>query len=666
MKSLSFLAVFFVLMTYSVYAQDNGSHVTYSDNKVEHWMMNNNVMDTINGNWISILAHPIAGGISGVLSYYYSDSNKVFVAGGVTGAGTWVNNTYMYDPVTNTYSPRANIPTLRGYGRMVRCRGKFYLIGTTTTGFTTPDGGTYEYDPVTGAWVTKAVQPAPLLTEMSVCVWRDSLIITIGGSTSGFTGAVNSVRVFDPVANTWTVLSGTFLQTEMSGGAACIGNEIWVAGGYNGTFLNTTHRGTITPGSPISISWRTAGASPFNTGIYRCANGVWNGYALFGPTQNSTTTPTGLVNGIKAADSTMRNFLPSGPTVANRELSVAARPDSVRFYCHGGYNGAATTSQSERYAFVAPAPPFPPAFCCGSTAYSAITGGTPGPAGDDVTLTVSCPFTINYNGVTYTQVSICTNGFCVLGSSTFSGFTNDLCATTAGHNPMLAPFYDDLNTTVGGTITYTTLGTTPNRVFVVQYDNVAYFTGTGTVTCQIRIYEAFVISGTNMIDYSYGTATPNPSASGSIGLSNQTGGSGNILSLTPAATCGNTTTSTTVCNNTVAYNQASGVLYRFGCGLPVVTGNNGSNIPTNYFLAQNYPNPFNPTTTIKYGLPKSGVLKLVVYDLLGREVKTLVNEFKQAGSYEINFNASSLASGVYLYRIEAGDFIDTKKLLLVK
>jgi hypothetical protein len=83
-------------------------------------------------------------------------------------------------------------------------------------------------------------------------------------------------------------------------------------------------------------------------------------------------------------------------------------------------------------------------------------------------------------------------------------------------------------------------------------------------------------------------------------------------------------------------------------------------------LEQNYPNPFNPTTSISYSIPKAGNVRLTVFDVLGRDVAVLVNEFKTAGSYTIGFNASELSSGVYFYRIEAGDFKDVKKMTLVK
>ena len=88
--------------------------------------------------------------------------------------------------------------------------------------------------------------------------------------------------------------------------------------------------------------------------------------------------------------------------------------------------------------------------------------------------------------------------------------------------------------------------------------------------------------------------------------------------------------------------------------------------PTSYSLFQNYPNPFNPSTMISYNLPKRAHVMLTVYDVLGREVRVVVNIVEQPGGYEVNFNASDLPSGVYFYRLTAGSFVATKKLLLLK
>ena len=89
-------------------------------------------------------------------------------------------------------------------------------------------------------------------------------------------------------------------------------------------------------------------------------------------------------------------------------------------------------------------------------------------------------------------------------------------------------------------------------------------------------------------------------------------------------------------------------------------------IPKNFMLSQNFPNPFNPTTTISFAIPSSAFTSLKVYDILGNEVATLVNEEKPAGDYEITFNASTLTSGVYLYRLSAGNFTEIKKMILMK
>jgi hypothetical protein len=88
-------------------------------------------------------------------------------------------------------------------------------------------------------------------------------------------------------------------------------------------------------------------------------------------------------------------------------------------------------------------------------------------------------------------------------------------------------------------------------------------------------------------------------------------------------------------------------------------------VPTNFVLFQNFPNPFNPNTTIKYALPRVSQVSLTVYDILGRQVSVLVNERKEAGVYEVKYDGSNLASGVYFYRLQAGDFVATKRLLLL-
>jgi len=83
-------------------------------------------------------------------------------------------------------------------------------------------------------------------------------------------------------------------------------------------------------------------------------------------------------------------------------------------------------------------------------------------------------------------------------------------------------------------------------------------------------------------------------------------------------------------------------------------------------LSNNYPNPFNPTTKISYTIPERSNVSLKIFNLLGSEVASLVNEEKSAGTYEIEFNAANLSSGIYFYRIQAGAFVETKKMILLR
>ncbi len=117
------------------------------------------------------------------------------------------------------------------------------------------------------------------------------------------------------------------------------------------------------------------------------------------------------------------------------------------------------------------------------------------------------------------------------------------------------------------------------------------------------------------------------------------------------------------------FDNKTGSMQAWTCAVDLqLTGisNNHNPVPKSYSLSQNYPNPFNPTTNIKFDIPRTGNVRLVVYDMLGNEVALLVNNDLKAGSYTTDFNASNLASGVYFYKLVSDGFIDTKRMILVK
>jgi len=103
----------------------------------------------------------------------------------------------------------------------------------------------------------------------------------------------------------------------------------------------------------------------------------------------------------------------------------------------------------------------------------------------------------------------------------------------------------------------------------------------------------------------------------------------------------------------------------------VVSAEGNENLPTEYSLEQNYPNPFNPSTKLRYSIPQTSNVIIKVFDILGNEIETLVNEEKSIGTYEVEFSVGqnsilSLSSGIYFYQLRAGSFVETKKMLLLK
>jgi hypothetical protein len=124
------------------------------------------------------------------------------------------------------------------------------------------------------------------------------------------------------------------------------------------------------------------------------------------------------------------------------------------------------------------------------------------------------------------------------------------------------------------------------------------------------------------------------------------------------------------CDNALAENwqasQSHGTPGKINSGLSDINFKKKDNLPREFALLQNYPNPFNPTTTIGYQLPVTGYLTIKAYDLLGREVATVFEGVKAAGNYSVSFDASGLASGIYLYILKANDFTQSKKMLLLR
>ena len=115
-----------------------------------------------------------------------------------------------------------------------------------------------------------------------------------------------------------------------------------------------------------------------------------------------------------------------------------------------------------------------------------------------------------------------------------------------------------------------------------------------------------------------------------------------------------------------AAEYSAGFILHFMENVTVAVNGYNPGLPSTFSLSQNYPNPFNPASTVEFRIQSSEFVTLKVYDVLGREVSTQVNEVKEPGTYTVEFDAAGLAGGVYFYCLTAGDFVQTRKLLLLR
>jgi hypothetical protein len=332
-----YTALFFIL-TYSVcFSQPDGVIFKNPDGYAEHFLFNIQ-SDTLYGNW-SHITH-IQQPLFGVTSYYWGNS-RVFICGGADSSGVPVPYCYFYNITTNSYEPKDTLPEGRYLGKLVRVKDSLYLVGSVGSNFNIPDGKLFRYNPFNNKWLEKAPVPAPFLEEMAVCVWKDSLIIAIGGSNNGFGGAVNTVQVYNPSTNVWRVLANTnnyFLINISAAQAECIDSSIVVIGGYSSVIYNTVYRGLIENDDIESLRWWLPDSlyTPFGTGVYRVGSTQFGNYMLFGPALASSSCINELW-GFNIVDSTWIRFLPNSLDVAAiRPVALRITSDSVFLFTFGG------------------------------------------------------------------------------------------------------------------------------------------------------------------------------------------------------------------------------------------------------------------------------------------------------------------------------------------
>lgn len=607
--------------------------------------------------------------------YSRNDTGWIYVMGGEIG----LNNVRKYNINTNTWTSVSPLPTGKDRGGSARLKDSLYMIGgANASNVYTSDF--YRYDIRNDAWTSRA--PLPVILGWSDGAgYQDSLVYVAGGYNG--TTTVNTVYVYNCISNTWRTCS-PLPAIRFGGGMALSGDTLVYCGGVDGaTVQSTTYRGVISQADRSVITWTTGASMP--TGMFRIDAHSWGCKGIIVTGGSSAVAFTSVSNACwsYSPGANVWTTLPNKTAAwtAGQSGSVSLNGGIWKLVCASGYGGAGTISNTEI---------FTDTLCPVATNTTLVLvhdsvnatsiakrkadrdsmrvylGGIVG-GYDLVTFDTNSalPPLTQYSRIIIQETSFDAIGCRWLGLTARNNLTAWLNSGTPAARKTLIMMGGDISYNYGRT---GSLGIDLNfcgQILGLTFKLDNAFPSPGNI-----VGERLDAGNTRTIaSPSDGGYYPdgNGFSNGSYALWRY----GNHTSNDTLAGIGRYTTGYEV--RTLSCDPR----YFTGGNLqPVLvalingglTGVNPVNniFPEVYSLSQNYPNPFNPVTNIKFSIPNSGLVKLVIFDILGREVKTLLNDVKPAGNYVVDFNASELSSGAYFYRLEAGNFTETKKMLLVK
>ena len=604
-------------------------------------------------------------------------NGKIYVIGGCKTLSSSLNTMEVYDPVTDTWdATKEDMLTARVELCVAVVNGKIYAIG----GSPFHNGGTAlgmveEYDPLNDSWITKS--PMPTARKGAACGVINNKIYVAGGSSSasGY-AASNKLEVYDPATDTWTTLA-IMLAARYAPMGAVLNDTLYVSGGLLG-YSPWTGQTAVQRYDTISGSWSYG--TPLNYGRVGHTTDVIDGkiYAIAG-----TTQPPDLEN-VEEYDPQTETWAVTDTTPS----AMVAHTSSVysnEIYIFSGYfgpmNNLTLTDNVYSYNVIGVA-----------HAYSVkcfpnyIT-----PQGD--TLVINAWLSNPENHPLEVHAIIYDEQYALVDSVQLydDGLHNDSLASDNiwGNSKWLSGLMEDIYLIEISVYdiaddnlqklyplpAFTTIGPVDFESFSVTGDTLidpsdykkfkftllnAGSTATATnVTSQVVCLDTFA-SINILVTSEYGDI-----AAGVSSFSND----GQYIRFSDSCTAGQ--------QIPLALNIFSNG-YKFWCGTFIVNINpsglekSDQNLPLRFALNQNYPNPFNPITNIEFSIPKTEFVTLKIYNLLGQEVVTLVSEKLRAGKYQYSWEAGSLASGVYLYRLQAGDpstgqgIVETKKMILLQ
>jgi len=614
--------------------------------------------------------------------------NEVVVGGRFTSAGgVSANSVARFNTQTNTWSslgtgssngvsgsrnpilPIPSVSALAVVGNEVVVGGSFTLAGGVSANFVA------RFNTQTNTWSSLGTGSSNGVNNTVTALAVVGNEVVVGGRFTSAGGVrANNVARFNTQTNTWSTL-GTGSSNGVEGrvnALAVVGNEVYVGGEFasaGGVRANNVARfntqtntwSTLGTGSSNGVEGRVnalavSGNEVYVGGDFFSAGGVSaNGVARFNTQTNTwSTLGTGSSNGVNGGVTALAvvgnevvvggEFFSAGGVSANRVARFNTQTNTWSTLGTGSNNGVNNW-----------------VFALAVVGNEVVVGGRFTSAGG-----VSANRVARFNTQTNTWSSLGTgssngvNGevraLAVVGNEVVVGGEFASAGGVSANN--VARFNTQTNT-------WSSLGTgSSNGVSGGVYPYDPYVSALAVVGNEVVVGGFFNSAGgvsANRVAR-FNTQTNTWSSLGT-GSSNGVSGDGIFVSVTALAVVGNEVYVGGF------FNSAGGVsannVARWNSGTSRVE-QLSSTAPKTFLLEQNYPNPFNPSTTIRYQLPVASEVKLEVYDVLGKKVATLVSERQAAGYYQYVWNANGLTSGVYFYRLQAGGFVETKKMMLVK
>jgi hypothetical protein len=644
MKNVTFSTlILFVLTTilslgfYYSLSDDHGTTAVQKNNinYAPHIMTN---QKALLGGWTSganVLKSRYAG--RGV-TYTQNDTSWLyFIGGDPDGSGNGIKQVDKYDINTDTWINVDSMSTSLAYFGAARLKDSIYTIGGLVTGYFSSATTIVQMYGIGGNYWTIRT-PLPIPIGWAECVgYQDSLIYCIGGMPNGTSNSSDTVFLYNCYTNTWR--SATSLPVaRLGGGCSLVGDTIVYVGGTSGGWAGTTdkvvYRGVISQANRSIITW-TTGLNYAGTGKWRLSCAPWGcrGIILAGGSQSNWDVSTECYVYSPGANTwtLQANLLEATSSSQIGSVLYSSSSDIYKLVAASGFTVQAPYSIPNTQIFTDTLPCTPPPsiipWCEG------FNSSTFPPLNWNIVHTSDTIYWLRNNAV---------SGY---GLGTGSSYYNSWTALPGNPQGLVTmkftPIYSE---TWSVTFDYAYAPYPPTPPYWQDSLIIQISSNNGTTWTRLIGYGPYEL---------------------------QTAPGQNTEFIPAAGQWGKKALGLPIGTNKIEFMGVSG----FGndiyldsiCVFPVIgIKHNAGDIPKTYKLSQNYPNPFNPSTTINYDLPKAGNVRLIVYDVLGKETNIIVNEVQKAGSYSITWDGSKFASGIYFYRIESGTFTDVKKMVLVK